>query len=46
MLKTLLPVFYGDTYQLKFVERKNVSGGLKGKVASSETAWLLQNTNN
>jgi len=37
---------YGDTYQLKFVESKSVAGGLKGKVASSETAWLLQNTNN
>lgn len=33
---------YGATYQLKSVESKNVTGGLKGKVASTETAWLLQ----
>jgi len=32
---------YGATYQLKPVESKNVPGGLKGKVASTETAWLL-----
>lgn len=36
---------YGATYQLKSVEIKNVAGGLKGKVASAETAWLLQKTN-
>ncbi len=33
---------YGATYQLKSVESKHVKGGLKGKVASMETAWLLQ----
>jgi len=33
---------YGATYQLKSVESKNVAGGLKGKVTSTETAWLLQ----
>ena len=36
---------YGATYQLKSVEIKNVTGGLKGQVASTETAWLLQKTN-
>jgi thiopurine S-methyltransferase len=35
---------YGAAYQVKSVERKNVAGGLKGKVASTETAWLLQKT--
>lgn len=33
---------YGATYQLKSVERKSVADGLKGKIASTETAWLLQ----
>lgn len=33
---------YGAPYQVRLVESKNVSGGLKGKVASTETAWLLQ----
>jgi thiopurine S-methyltransferase len=33
---------YGATYQLKSVESKSVAGGLKGKVASTETVWLLQ----
>lgn len=33
---------YGVAYQLKSVESKNVAGGLRGKVASTETAWLLQ----
>lgn len=32
---------YGAAYQLKSVERKDVAGGLKGKVASTENAWLL-----
>ena len=36
---------YGATYQLKSVDIKNITGGLKGKVASVETAWLLQKTN-
>ncbi|MGZ8152756.1 MAG: thiopurine S-methyltransferase [Methylococcaceae bacterium] len=33
---------YGAIYQLKSAESKNVAGGLKGKVAATETAWLLQ----
>ena len=36
---------YGAVYQLKSVERKDVAGGLKGKVASTENAWLLQKAN-
>jgi len=35
---------YGKRYHLKSVESKNVAGGLKGQVAATETAWLLQNT--
>lgn len=33
---------YGSKYQLKVLESNFVSGGLKGKVNSTETAWLLQ----
>jgi thiopurine S-methyltransferase len=33
---------YGASYRWKSVGSKNVAGGLKGKVASTETAWLLQ----
>ncbi len=33
---------YGAAYQVMSVESRNVAGGLKGKVASTETAWLLQ----
>ena len=33
---------YAATYQLKLVERKEVAGGLKGKVTSVEAIWLLQ----
>lgn len=33
---------YGAAYQLKPVASKDVAGGLKGKVASIETVWLLQ----
>ncbi|MGJ3249323.1 MAG: thiopurine S-methyltransferase [Elainellaceae cyanobacterium] len=33
---------YGTIYRLKLVERKRVAGGLKGKVASVESVWLLQ----
>lgn len=33
---------YGTSYQLKSVGSKDVAGGLKGKIASTETAWLLQ----
>jgi len=36
---------YEAAYQLKLVETKNVEGGLKRKVAATETAWLLQNAN-
>lgn len=36
---------YGAIYQLKSAESKNVAGGLKGKVAATETAWLLQKAN-
>lgn len=36
---------YGAAYQLQFVASKNVAGGLKGKVASTETVWLLQKAN-
>jgi thiopurine S-methyltransferase len=36
---------YEAAYQLKPVETKNVEGGLKGKVAATETVWLLQNAN-
>lgn len=33
---------YASAYQAKCLESKEVAGGLKGKVASIETAWLLQ----
>ncbi len=33
---------YSGIYQLQSVESKGVEGGLKGKVASKETVWLLQ----
>jgi thiopurine S-methyltransferase len=36
---------YGAMYQLKAVESKSVAGGLKGKIASMETVWLLQHAN-
>ncbi|CAG9933987.1 thiopurine S-methyltransferase [Candidatus Nitrotoga arctica] len=36
---------YGATYQLKSVDTKNVTGGLKGKVVATETVWLLQKIN-
>ncbi len=36
---------YGATYQLQLVENKNIAGGLKGKVAATEIAWLLQKIN-
>jgi len=36
---------YGAAYQLTPVEIKDVAGGLKGKVASTETVWLLQKSN-
>lgn len=33
---------YGSKYQLKVLESNFVLGGLKGKINSTETAWLLQ----
>jgi len=33
---------YGAAYRLNAVESRDVAGGLKGKVASTETVWLLQ----
>ena len=33
---------YGSKYELKVLESNFVSGGLKGKIKSTETAWLLQ----
>ena len=33
---------YGSKYQLKFLESNIVPGGLKRKINSTETAWLLQ----
>jgi thiopurine S-methyltransferase len=35
---------YSAAYQLTSVEIRDVVGGLKGKVASTETVWLLQKT--
>lgn len=32
---------YGDSYNLNFIEAVSVEGGLKGKVAATETVWLL-----
>ena len=36
---------YAAVYQLHAVDRKQLAGGLKGKVPASETAWLLQPAN-
>ncbi len=33
---------YAAAYQLQPVESRDIVGGLKGKIAASETAWLLQ----
>lgn len=33
---------YANEYTITNLERKEISGGLKGKVSSSETVWLLQ----
>lgn len=33
---------YGASYQLQCLASKNVPGGMKGKVPSTEAAWLLQ----
>lgn len=32
---------YAAAYRLESAESKIIAGGLKGKVASTETAWLL-----
>ncbi|SFL29077.1 thiopurine S-methyltransferase [Nitrosomonas aestuarii] len=37
--------YYSAAYQIKPVESKKVAGGLKGKVASKETVWLLKKIN-
>lgn len=34
---------YGDTYYLTALETRDVEGGMKGKTAATETAWLLHN---
>jgi thiopurine S-methyltransferase len=36
---------YAGTYQVKPAESKKVAGGLKGKVTSNETVWLLKKIN-
>lgn len=36
---------YAGAYQVKPVESKEVAGGLKGKVTSNETVWLLKKIN-
>jgi thiopurine S-methyltransferase len=36
---------YGAAYQLLPVGSKEVAGGMKGKVAATETAWILQKPN-
>lgn len=36
---------YEAGYRLRPVESKNIEGGLKGEVAATETAWLLQDAN-
>ncbi|MBI3283265.1 MAG: thiopurine S-methyltransferase [Burkholderiales bacterium] len=33
---------YGATYRLKSVESKPIVGGLKGRLAATENAWLLE----
>lgn len=33
---------YGTAYCMTALETKNVEGGMKGKAAATETAWLLQ----
>lgn len=35
---------YSDKYALTALETRDVEGGMKGKAASTETAWLLQKT--
>ena len=34
---------YGASYSLKALETREVEGGMKGKAASTETIWLLNN---
>ena len=33
--------FYDGKYDITFLEKSDVKGGLKGRVAANETAWLL-----
>ncbi|MEM9008490.1 MAG: thiopurine S-methyltransferase [Cyanobacteria bacterium P01_F01_bin.86] len=40
--KSEIERLYGATYQLQPIERQNIAGGLKGKVVSAESVWLLQ----
>lgn len=44
--KSEVKQLYGATYQLHAIESQVVAGGLKGKVPSTETAWLLQKADN
>lgn len=37
---------YGAVYEIRSVESNAVAGGLKGKVAATETAWRLQKIGN
>lgn len=37
---------YSATYQLQCIESNAVAGGLKGKVAATEAAWVLLNAGN
>ena len=37
---------YANAYELKSVDHKEIVGGLKGKIASSENVYLLQKLNN
>lgn len=37
---------YGAAYEMRSVESNAVAGGLKGKVAATETAWLLHKVGN
>jgi len=34
--------YYAEAYQLEIVDSLDVEGGLKGKVMSTETTWLLK----
>tara|TARA_R110002153_G_scaffold10418_1_gene41135 strand:+ start:10938 stop:11570 length:633 start_codon:yes stop_codon:yes gene_type:complete len=34
--------YYSQDYAIKFIERKNVKGGIKGQTPGNEAVWLLQ----